>query len=742
MQKYKKVLRSVVIIAISLLLFVCIAVFYVASLKDTLQDELRNSLAQTAESTGWIIEENINSEIKTISSIASMLGNNPSTDSKVLVEDLMDTLEDTDFLRFGVADLEGNCYTTDHYSFDVSTRDYFQASLKGKSVFSKTFEDVVGKKNINVFSSPIYHDGVITNILFASVETERLSNKLLIQTYDGKGFSEVANADGTIIIRSDSKSKKQTISSISELEFLHGFEVSEMKNSKEGVAEFLTPGKEERYLAYYRLSFNDWYILSIVPNNVVGAKINHFLTMAIITWLILAVVFVAILCYIYLSRIKSDKKMNELIFYDELTKHYNYNRFRMKTQEILDRHEGIHYSLVDIDVKDFKMFNEFYGYQGGDFLLKSIMEACKAVCTKEEACSRISADRFILLLKTRNKKELIQRIKRIIQLVEEEITASFNMFNLNYKVGIYLIEESDTEFSKCHDRCTYAKKRIYNSSESLSFFSKEMYEVQLSEKKMESLMEEALTNKEFEVYLQPKVTLSDHRIHSAEALVRWNSPIYGLIPPDRFIPLFEQNGFLERLDMYMLQSVCQILETWKQKGYAPIVISVNLSRVYLFKPHFVKRLIGCVNQFHVDPGQIQFEITESVIFDRSEELKSIILQLKANGFSVAMDDFGSGYSSLNMLKDIPIDVMKLDQGFFRFASDNLDRSKKIIESVIMLAKGLQIHTVAEGVEKAGEVAFLETVGCDEVQGYYYSKPLPYPAFVSFYETFITEEKRM
>ena len=147
------------------------------------------------------------------------------------------------------------------------------------------------------------------------------------------------------------------------------------------------------------------------------------------------------------------------------------------------------------------------------------------------------------------------------------------------------------------------------------------------------------------------------------------------------------------------------------------------------------RLIQTVEQFDVDTSNIEFEITESVIFDRSEELQSIIKKLKRHGFSIAMDDFGSGYSSLNMLKDIPIDVMKLDQEFFRYGSGNMERSKKIIESVILLAKGLQIHTVAEGVEQKSEVDFLKNVGCDEIQGFYYAKPLPLQEFIAFYETF-------
>lgn len=735
MKKHGKLIKRVILTSISLLLFICGAIFYVSSLKVTLLDELKTNLSQTADSTGKIIEENVKSEIHTISSIAAMLENTDSADVAVLVAQLTHVLKETKFLRLGVADLNGNCYTTDDQSFDVSTRDYYQASLKGKAVFSKTFQDVIGKKDINVFSSPIYHDGVITNVLFASIETEQLSEKLLIETYDDYGFSEVINEDGDIIIQSSSPSKKQQLDSIAQLEFLDGFQVSDIKENEEGVAEFITPNGEHRYLAYHRLDINDWYIVSIVPSSIVSGKINHFLTMAMITWFILAFIFAAILLYIYIVRTKADKKMEELVFFDDVTNHYNYNRFRVKTQKVLDHHLGNEYSLIEMDIKDFKLFNEFYGYQGGDHLLKTIMDVCDASCSKTEACSRITADRFILLLHTRKEKDIIHRMNQMIQTIEKQLSSSFHMFNLTYKIGIYLIEENDTEFSKCHDRCAYAKKQINDTAESFSFFSKDMYQNQLSDKKMESLMEAALQHQEFEVYLQPKVTLVDQKIHAAEALVRWNSPVYGLIPPGNFIPLFERNGFLERLDKYMVCQVCKILEKWKKEQRDPIIISVNLSRVYLFKPDFVDRLIQTVEQFDVDTSNIEFEITESVIFDRSEELQSIIKKLKRHGFSIAMDDFGSGYSSLNMLKDIPIDVMKLDQEFFRYGSGNMERSKKIIESVILLAKGLQIHTVAEGVEQKSEVDFLKNVGCDEIQGFYYAKPLPLQEFIAFYETF-------
>ena len=226
-----------------------------------------------------------------------------------------------------------------------------------------------------------------------------------------------------------------------------------------------------------------------------------------------------------------------------------------------------------------------------------------------------------------------------------------------------------------------------------TFFSEKMYDTMLYQKRLEGQMEQALQHKEFKVFLQPKVTLRDDIVHSAEALVRWDSPIFGMIPPMAFIPLFEKNGFLEQLDMYMI------------------------------RPGFARRVLEIVERNGVSTKQLEIEITESVIFDRSLELFAIIQELRSYGFRISMDDFGSGYSSLNMLKDIPIDTIKLDQVFFQTNHGNTQRARDIVGGVLSLAKTLGIHSVAEGIEEADEVVFLKEHGCDEIQGYYYSKPL-------------------
>ena len=202
--------------------------------------------------------------------------------------------------------------------------------------------------------------------------------------------------------------------------------------------------------------------------------------------------------------------------------------------------------------------------------------------------------------------------------------------------------------------------------------------------------------------------------------MRWDSPIFGMIPPMAFIPLFEKNGFLEQLDMYMMDEVCQLLKKWEQT-YPSLRISINVSRMYIFRPGFARRVLEIVERNGVSTKQLEIEITESVIFDRSLELFAIIQELRSYGFRISMDDFGSGYSSLNVLKEIPVDILKLDGAFFDKEGD--PRGNDVVETAIELARKLGMKTVAEGVETFTQVEFLRNADCDMVQGYVFSKPL-------------------
>lgn len=732
MSTSKRMIRTGVIAVLTLFTLAGMAFFYVANLRTNLIDELKVNLREIARSTTSTIEIRINENLKVLGNLSAMLENEGSASKEELIAALDKAYEQSDYLRFGIADKNGDCYTSDRVSFNVADRSYFKAAMKGEASFSDSLEDKLAGYLLNVYAVPVYEGDNITHVLFASSKTDDVAHDLLSEIYNGQGFTAIGDREGNIILNSISTHADLKITTLADISFMDDFDLQELMDGKSGVTRFRNSKKEERFMAYEPLGINNWYVYSVIPVSVVSSRINSFLTLATITWIIIALLFSAIIFYMYLSRAKSDHRIEKVIFYDELISHYNYNKFRMYVENILDSGQGEDYTMIEFDVSDFKMFNELYGYQGGDALLKTAMNVCDESCGNQEYCARIVADRFILFWKTQKQEEIVLRYVWLSEEIKKRMKSIFEQFKVDFYAGFYMLDKEEREFSRCHDRCMYAKNRIKKDKvQPYAFFSEDMYERILFDKKLESLMETALLDEEFKVYLQPKVRLSDESVVGAEALVRWVSPIYGMISPGNFIPLFESNGFLEQLDMYMLDHVCSIFERWDKQGMGIQRISFNVSRMYIFRPGFAKKIYDIVKKHGVNPACIEVEITENVIFDRSEELVEIIHELHDYGFIISMDDFGSGYSSLNMLKDIDIDVIKLDQVFFQTNFGNQVRANEIVAGMIRMAKTLDIEIVAEGIEKEEEVHFLRSVGCDQIQGYYYAKPLPLSEFEAY-----------
>lgn len=251
-------------------------------------------------------------------------------------------------------------------------------------------------------------------------------------------------------------------------------------------------------------------------------------------------------------------------------------------------------------------------------------------------------------------------------------------------------------------------------------------------KQIEAEMEPALQNGEFQVYLQPKVNMITAKVFGAEALSRWVHPVEGIRSPLSYIPLFEENGFVVKLDMYIFEQICKLKAEWYKQGveFACIPISINMSRLHLFKKEFVDELSAIVEKYDVNPSEIEVEITESVYLNDYSELIQVVSRLQERGFSVSIDDFGSGYSALNMLKDIPVDTIKIDKEFLQLSA-NTERGKKVIKNVIILCKDLKLHVTVEGVETEEQIDFLTNYGCEIAQGFYYSKPIPVKEFEEY-----------
>lgn len=383
--------------------------------------------------------------------------------------------------------------------------------------------------------------------------------------------------------------------------------------------------------------------------------------------------------------------------------------------------------LWRFDIDRFQLINSFFGTDEGDRLLCYIANRIQVFASQLAACSygRMESDIFCICLPYAdlNKTNLVELIRNYLY-----------EYNTDYDIvpsmGIYLIQDRSLSVESMYNRAALAAKQCKGSYVKCFAYYNESLSVALArEQEIINEMNTALENHQFIIYLQPKIDIQNGKPCGAEALTRWNHPKRGIMAPNDFIGIFEQNGFITKLDFYIWEQVCILLRKWLDNGYQPYPISVNISRVDLYNPKLVDMILELIRKYQIVPELLNLELTESAYTDNPIMLSETIERLQKHGFTIMMDDFGSGYSSLNILKDMDVDILKIDMRFLS-KTKIAGRGENIIASVIRMSKWLNIPVIAEGVETMEQVAFLRSVGCDYVQGYYYEKPIP----VEYYET--------
>ncbi len=372
-------------------------------------------------------------------------------------------------------------------------------------------------------------------------------------------------------------------------------------------------------------------------------------------------------------------------------------------------------AIIQFDIENFKLINVKYGEDKGTEILNFIKNGLDTICTGKQAYLRLSADVFMIA----TNYDKTEEIERLIARIEERL-GSYG--NISYKLvfGVNIITDRSVPLRKMGDRAAMARQSIKGSAlQNVCYYSDNQESKLVTRKFIEDRMEYALVHGEFVMYLQPKYSISTSEIVGAEALVRWIHPEKGTLPPAEFISVFEKNGFIIKLDEYIWEQACRAIREWIDSGVEPVPISVNISRVHLTDEKFIDVLDGLIAKYGIPKYLIETEITETVENAGDED---VIKKLKDRGYMLLMDDFGSGYSSLNMLKSTPFDVIKIDRDFFSEFMLS-DRGKKIISHTISMSKDIGLDMVAEGVETKEQAEFLRNCGCDVAQGYFYSKPV-------------------
>lgn len=432
---------------------------------------------------------------------------------------------------------------------------------------------------------------------------------------------------------------------------------------------------------------------------------------------------------VILHRIASIIKLRETAAivnqfqYDRLTGLYSKEFFYHKVRELLDEDPEQEYTIICSNIENFKLYNDTFGREAGDLLLKEIANYARNLLGGTGFCGRFSADRFLFMQKREHEQ---QDRKNFGSFPDQAIPP--RMRNVVMRWGVYEITDRSIHVEQMCDRALLAADSIKGQyNQYFAVYDDSLRGKLLREKAITDTMESSLSEGQFTVYLQPKYSLRDEYMIGAEALVRWNHPEWGFMSPGEFIPLFERNGFIPRLDQYVWEQVCLLLSEWKKKGYTPLPISVNVSRTDVYRYDLAEVLSGLTKKYDIDPAYLHLEITESAYAENSAQIISTVDQLRKLGFIVEMDDFGSGYSSLNMLSQMKLDIIKLDM---KFIQNEIEKPEyqSILKDIISMAHRMRLSVVAEGVETKEQIQRLQAVECDYVQGYFFAKPMPVTEF--------------
>lgn len=410
---------------------------------------------------------------------------------------------------------------------------------------------------------------------------------------------------------------------------------------------------------------------------------------------------------------------------DDVTRGRNKKEFE-RVASMLLKGEG-EFVIVYANIDRFKLINDAYGDDVGDTVLRKVHEIIDNELLRwDEVSGRIMADNFGMLMRYHSMEKQEHRLARINEQLAGLVDREGEKYGIKMYFGVYVVEDKNASISMMLERANLALKKalhLAHHNVNIGIYDEKERTILSREKELEMKMERALKNGEFVPYLQPKYELENETIGGAEALVRWRDPVEGMIFPNEFIPLFERNGFIVELDLYMFEQVCRLIEKWNKNGYRKVPVSVNMSRGHFVVPEFFERYKEILDKYDIPKDTIEIELTESLFYNEMSRLKELIDRIHDAGMLCSIDDFGSGYSSLNMLKDVEVDALKLDRVFFDKAEDDR-RGKSVVNSVIHLAQELELRTVSEGVEVRSQVDYLKEMDCDYIQGYIFAKPMP------------------
>lgn len=747
--RIKKLSIAVVIISFAILIAVVAASY---NLRTILQDALFSQMESETEQYSINIRRQMDADIQTLNTLASFIQyGNMDTDSFIKGFQLSREYNDFDGLGFfGRPDMNidiGIMITSDAVeevsveSLDGNMAAVVQDAWNGGSGISRIYTEEDTDENMFAYAVPVYADKEVAGALAAEVGTDVFADVLQDRSVlHGSGYIHLISDSGKILVRSEERVIEEELDTIYDNDYIAQEEQENIKDAlikgESCFSEFTYNGETYQVLLA-PLGVNGWYLFCVQTAQSISGSIYHLMTNTQIITVVVLFIILIIIAYGYRIIYRSNHNLIKSAWYDPLTGAYNMAKFEYETAGIIEN--TYEYSLAAMNIRQFKFINEIFGTRAADLLLCHMKSVIADNVTENEYYCRNSEDMFYLLLRDTDRDRIKERIGKMIQEISRYAICNNRDYRILLYCGVVIGTDVEDEEPSVKKSMTHVRFALDTARQSLKnniwFYDTRLHEDEKLQNYVESHMNQALDNHEFKLYLQPKVNLSTGRTSGAEALVRWIAEEGRIIYPGQFIPVFEANGFCVNLDMYMLEEVCRQIRKWIDDGLTPVPVSVNQSKLLFYEADYIDNLKSLLDKYQIPAELISLEILEGLASENVNELNKRIGRLREIGFKISLDDFGSGYSSMNTLASLEIDELKFDRGFLlglKDSGEEYERQIIIMNEIVELTKKLKISTVVEGVETKENEELVRALGCEYGQGYYYSMPMSASEFSEKY----------
>lgn len=699
-----------------------------------LTDQLQQNLEDVANQNALALHNKIHSNHLLLEGLSENLHRaTPET-----IEDSLQSftifLDKYDLKRFAFAFPDGTSYSTDGNVTNLSYREFFQRGMSGKGTITGVLKDALSEEHglVNVMTIPILDEsGQVESVFGLTYDSETFNDALQVHSFDGQGYSCAINEEGQILATFGNDSLQLSKNIFSDVLAKEDRNTETIQNLKQQLAKGTNGGgtvylPEKNYYCCIPMELLDgdvtWYMLTIVPSKVLDSRVAPIQkNLYLMSVLVVILILIGVALLILLSR-EQREMLLRFAYEDPLTKGANYAQFCAN----MEKKRGEPGYLVAMDITNFNNINIAAGKEAGENMITDIWEILASLLQNGEIAGHVRDDMFILFLQAPDEDTLIERMKQISGAINQRAKA-LQVLGIHARYGIYCIDGKEL-LGDAYSKAQIAREYVRSNPEQwYAFYDKIDHEKRRQDEQLEERFEEALSEGAFEVWYQPKYSAATGDMVGSEALVRWRDQDGNMISPGRFIPLFERNGMIAKLDEYMFRSVCRQQAKWLAEGRKVYPVSINLSRASLYFVDIVERYQAVLEEYQLDSSYIQLEVTESAMEGKTN-IRALLEHFRCIGIQILMDDFGTGYSSLATLNMRCFDTLKLDKSLIDHIGDK--NGETLLYYVINMGRQLGLHITAEGVENQLQLSYLQEVKCDDIQGFLFARPMPSSQFES------------